>query len=365
MSLVVEAWVSGAMTEHDAVEQAGKPTRARLERSVTSVVMLAGGMSAVLLWSLTMNDPYWRLFDGDPVPAPIYATVGPTFGFPARYGPGLDPLADVSRPSPALAVVNVAAATVSEPTVSQNPMSSVSRPFSPQMPITTENEVGGAAPAQALAVRAGVDEATHVAIALEPVSMSSPSVFRDRELGGLGRLSAMVAPAASMQPPLPPHFAADPSTEAALELNQSDRAEVQQRLALAGFDPRGADGVFGPRTRVAIREAQAAWGYPTTGYLEPALYADLGRRTEDALQDMQRHSRIPRAAPEPASTASEQETAEVDPGACARGPNGRIIERQSIKCDLAGFKESFGAGGKGFATDGETTGGRATTYVER
>lgn len=332
---------------------------------MTSVVMLAGGMSVVLLWSLTMNDPYWRLFDGDPVPAPVYAVAGPTFGFPARYGPGLDPMEGVSRPSPALAVVNVAAATVAEPTVSQNPMSNVSRPFYPQMPITTENEAGGAAPAQALAVRAGVDEATDVAIALEPVSMSLPSVFRDRDPGGLGRLSAMVAPTASMQPPLPPHFAADPSTEAALELDRSDRAEVQRRLALAGFNPQGADGVFGPRTRVAIREAQAAWGYPTTGYLEPALYADLGWRTEDALQENQRRSRIRRAAPEPAPAASEQETAEVDPSACARGPNGRIIERQSIKCDLAGFKESFGAGGKGFSTDGETNGGRRTVYVER
>ena len=51
------------------------------------------------------------------------------------------------------------------------------------------------------------------------------------------------------------------------ELTREERMQVQQGLAALGFDPGPADGMFGPRTRSAIREWQQAKGLETTGYL--------------------------------------------------------------------------------------------------
>lgn len=48
------------------------------------------------------------------------------------------------------------------------------------------------------------------------------------------------------------------ATEAALDLTRAQRREVQIRLALLGFDPRGIDGLFGPDTRAAIAQWQRA-----------------------------------------------------------------------------------------------------------
>ena len=49
-----------------------------------------------------------------------------------------------------------------------------------------------------------------------------------------------------------------PVVEERLDLNQAARRQVQLGLRSAGFDPGGADGLFGPRTRAAIRSWQAA-----------------------------------------------------------------------------------------------------------
>ena len=55
--------------------------------------------------------------------------------------------------------------------------------------------------------------------------------------------------------------------EAALDLDSATRRLIQEWLQAGGFDPGGADGLFGPRTRRAIRQWQAAQGVPSTGYL--------------------------------------------------------------------------------------------------
>ena len=36
------------------------------------VVAVAGAVSVALLWGMSANDPYWRLFDAPSVPAPAY-----------------------------------------------------------------------------------------------------------------------------------------------------------------------------------------------------------------------------------------------------------------------------------------------------
>ncbi len=39
------------------------------------VAAVAGGVAAVLVWSMSVHDPYWRLFETPSVPAPAYEPV--------------------------------------------------------------------------------------------------------------------------------------------------------------------------------------------------------------------------------------------------------------------------------------------------
>ena len=55
--------------------------------------------------------------------------------------------------------------------------------------------------------------------------------------------------------------------EAALALDRPTRRLIQQGLRNEGFDPGTPDGLFGPRTRAAIREWQQSRGASPAGYL--------------------------------------------------------------------------------------------------
>ena len=70
-----------------------------------------------------------------------------------------------------------------------------------------------------------------------------------------------------------------PVVEEGLGLNRAARRQVQLALRSAGFDPGSADGLFGPRTRAAIRNWQSSRGGRPTGYLDEAAAAAL--RTAD------------------------------------------------------------------------------------
>ena len=63
--------------------------------------------------------------------------------------------------------------------------------------------------------------------------------------------------------------------EEALGLERAARRQIQEGLRAAGFDPGDADGLFGPRTRAAIRRWQASQGARTTGYLNGAAIEAL------------------------------------------------------------------------------------------
>ena len=65
------------------------------------------------------------------------------------------------------------------------------------------------------------------------------------------------------------------TVEAGLGLDGAARRQIQQGLQAAGFDPGGADGVFGPRTRAAIRNWQSSRGARATGYLDGVSVAAL------------------------------------------------------------------------------------------
>ena len=66
-----------------------------------------------------------------------------------------------------------------------------------------------------------------------------------------------------------------PVAEDGLGLDRAERREIQEGLQAAGFDPGGADGMFGPRTRAAIRSWQSSRGVRATGYLDGATVAAL------------------------------------------------------------------------------------------
>ena len=66
-----------------------------------------------------------------------------------------------------------------------------------------------------------------------------------------------------------------PVVEEDLGLDRSARREIQEGLAAQGFDPGGADGLFGARTRAAIGGWQSSRGVRATGYLDGASAAAL------------------------------------------------------------------------------------------
>ena len=68
-----------------------------------------------------------------------------------------------------------------------------------------------------------------------------------------------------------------PVVEEGLGLDRAMRRLIQQGLGAEGFDASVADGLFGPRTRAAIRGWQSSRGIRPTGY--------LNTRAVEALQD--------------------------------------------------------------------------------
>ena len=82
---------------------------------------------------------------------------------------------------------------------------------------------------------------------------------------GVGHLSDRITGGGPLRGSFPPD---------AYGLTKDDRITLQQRLAAQGFDPGGADGVIGSKTRAAISDYQARNGLPATG--EPSR--DLLRR---------------------------------------------------------------------------------------
>ena len=78
----------------------------------------------------------------------------------------------------------------------------------------------------------------------------------------------------------PPSLSAGPETaEAALGMDRQAIREIQARLFLSGYDPRGIDGIIGNGTRDAIRNWQAQKGLVKTGYLSAPLLRMLQSET--------------------------------------------------------------------------------------
>lgn len=347
------------------------------------VVGVAGAVSAALVWGLSAHDPYWRLFDTPRIPAPSYEAARDlqaaldaaplAFGnadtgaespaAPAVEAPLValsdeDPLAGTDRSGVAVRLALRETGLTSIP----GPMAVLEGQYEPT-PMTAPSGNGLATyerPRYAALLPAEDAVDRDPALAPVPVPLPAPVALRDHgttELAAVltgDRLDTFATPEAPAQP----HIAADESTETALALDRSQRADVQRRLALAGFDPKGFDGVFGPRTRGAIADFQTAWGFPVTGYLEAGVYADLNQRTEDAYEALRRQAaKAPSAAPALAPKPQESQLAENDER-CARRSDGQIIARQGLVCDLAGLTEKFISLGRNSLDQGEDDGAR-------
>ena len=129
------------------------------------------------------------------------------------------------------------------------------------------------------------------------------------------------------------------AVETSLALDRATRRLIQQGLRNEGFDPGTPDGLFGPRTRAAIRDWQQSRGAPPTGYLNRAE-AELLRTAAPppAPEAPSRPPAVPAvdpsassAATAPAATPVETDsspaspaivaTEEVDPQNAATEPN--------------------------------------------
>ena len=89
----------------------------------------------------------------------------------------------------------------------------------------------------------------------------------DARVGALSECQAAGGPACEV---LNVYCIDAPAVEAGLGLDQATRGRIQQGLGSAGFDAGMADGLFGPRTRQAIRQWQSSRGAWASGYLTGA-----------------------------------------------------------------------------------------------
>ena len=94
-----------------------------------------------------------------------------------------------------------------------------------------------------------------------------------------------------------------PVVEEGLGLDRASRREIQEGLQGGGFDPGGADGMFGPRTRAAIRSWQSSQGTRATGYLDGATVAALRPSVAGQPTFRQREQPAAGASARPAATA--------------------------------------------------------------
>ena len=340
-----------------------------MKDSLLPVVAAVGGVAVVLVWSMSVHDPYWRLFETPSVPAPTYeapedlraalAIVTPEFGNndAGAISPAADPRAGAGRADiPAYIPLDIIAREVEAAAILE-PMIALVPPFEPE-PMTgpaTDSMIAYDPPRATILAPVNFKTDTDLVIAFAPTPLPAPMALRDRGAGGVAETLSERAldPFMAPDPPAQPRIAASELSEDALALERVGRIDVQRRLALAGFDPNGFDGAFGPQTRAAIADFQTAWGFPATGYLEPAVYADLNQRTEGAYHALQRQAAAaPSAAPKLAPIARERQVASADVKVrCARRSDGRIIERQSLACDLAGFTEQFVSLGRNILND--------------
>lgn len=159
-----------------------------------------------------------------------------------------------------------------------------------------------------------------------------PEVYPDPREGMMARELASFRAAAAAE-----------ASEAELALSAQRRREVQRRLLLAGHDPMGVDGVFGPATRAAIAAWQREVGIPASGHLGERGLALLEDRTEQAFLEWKSRSRHAEPAQAAPAVAQQPGTEVVTSDRCRRDDGGEIAFGSNFRCDVAGLRQSLGA----------------------
>lgn len=151
------------------------------------------------------------------------------------------------------------------------------------------------------------------------------------------------------------------ATEADLELSRSARGQIQRRLEIIGYDPKGVDGIFGPNTRDGIAALQSDRGMPATGFLDSDLIAMIEEESQPKFLAWEKRLRAAQAAKLAAAkrrkkaralaaakarsrqttvVAARVPTARNAPE-CARDKSGKIISNQSWSCDVTVLEEGL------------------------
>ena len=111
------------------------------------------------------------------------------------------------------------------------------------------------------------------------------------------------------------------AAETALGLDRASRRVIQQGLKAEGFDPGSVDGLFGRRTRSAVREWQAGRSVAVTGYLDAETVAALrGAAEEAALLEAERRAAEAAANPPPLVESSTGEPSRAPVATPRTGP---------------------------------------------
>jgi len=112
------------------------------------------------------------------------------------------------------------------------------------------------------------------------------------------------------------------AAERALRLEGADRERLQVALTSLGFDTRGSDGLFGPRSREMIAAWQKKTGAPATGFLTAAQQRALLKEAAPALSkyDEQKKAEEEAKARASAAPALGPSQAGATPATVAAGP---------------------------------------------
>ena len=114
------------------------------------------------------------------------------------------------------------------------------------------------------------------------------------------------------------------TAEKALRLDQPGRERVQLALTSLGFDTRGTDGIFGPRSREMISAWQKARNQPATGFLTGAQQQALLKEAAAALSkyDEQKKAEEEAKARAPSPPVPASPVAAVGASSSAASPDG-------------------------------------------
>ena len=111
------------------------------------------------------------------------------------------------------------------------------------------------------------------------------------------------------------------AAERSLRLDQPDRQRVQVALTSLGFDTRGIDGMFGPRSREMIAAWQRARSQPATGFLTGPQRQALTKEATLALSKYDEQKKAEEDAKTvPAATATEPSPPASSPNVVAAAP---------------------------------------------